>query len=531
MKKLFNSRKVNLATLFTSLVAASVVLTLLILTISSYQSDKESLTDTYLSLNYSKAEKMSQSVESLFGSMRTNLETTVRFLEANENLSDEEIHESLELLRVSSGYFNSLSWIDETGVIRAISPVSIGIKGETIAPGLSKDALDAREPSLTSPYTGLSNRLIMLMSQPIYSKDGTYRGMIGGSIFLQEENVLNQLLGNDAVEQNGSYYFVVGPKGTLLFHPERNLIGESVYENPVVRKLTQGKSGMEHVTNTKGVPMLAAYSHVSEPGWGIVQQTPYSFLQDSLIEQLLKMLKNMLLPSLFLLLLSVFIARKLAAPFTHLGNLVDQLAEGKTVSQPLKETLIKPHWNREADLLTKSVAVAFETLERNNQRLTESALTDTLTGLPNRRKLDEVLTEWSSEDRIFSLLVLDIDHFKSINDSYGHQKGDETLKELAAVVQEIIRPEDYCFRYGGEEFVLLLPETNRLAAYQTAEQIRRKIEKTSLIPDKTVTVSIGISEFPTQTRSMAELFQKADQALYNSKSEGRNRITISDVPE
>ena len=446
-------------------------------------------------------------------------------------MSDEEIHESLELLRVSSGYFNSLSWIDETGVIRAISPVSIGIKGESIAPGLAKDALDAREPGLTTPYTGLSDRLIMLMSQPIYSKDGTYKGMIGGSIFLQEENVLNQLLGNDAVEQNGSYYFVVGPKGTLLFHPERNLIGESVYENPVVRKLTQGKSGMEHVTNTKGVPMLAAYSYVSEPGWGIVQQTPYSFLQDSLIEQLLQMLKNMLLPSLFLLLLSVFIARKLAAPFTHLGNLVDQLAEGKTVSQPLKETLIKPHWNREADLLTKSVAVAFETLERNNQQLTESALTDTLTGLPNRRKLDNVLSEWSSEERLFSLLVLDIDHFKSINDSYGHQKGDETLKELAAVVQKIIRPEDYCFRYGGEEFVLLLPETNRLAAYQTAEKIRRKIEKTSLIPDKIVTVSIGISEFPTQSRSMAELFQMADQALYNSKSKGRNRITISDVPE
>ena len=77
MKNLFNSRKVNLATLFTSLVAASVVLTLLILTISSYQSDKKSLTNTYLSLNYSKAEKMSQSVESLFGSVRINLETTV----------------------------------------------------------------------------------------------------------------------------------------------------------------------------------------------------------------------------------------------------------------------------------------------------------------------------------------------------------------------------------------------------------------------------------------------------------------------
>src|SRR5690606_34313037 len=232
---------------------------------------------------------------------------------------------------------------------------------------------------------------------------------IGGTIFLQEQNVLNQLLGNDAVEENGSYYFVVGPKGTLLFHPDTNQIGKGVYENPVVRQLTLGNNGMELITNTSGLKMLAAYSYVSEAKWGIVQQTPYSFVQDLLLEQLRQTLKFVLIPFLILLLFSIFIARKLAAPFIQLGNLVNGLAEGK------------------------------------NQQLTESAVTDSLTGLPNRRKLEEVLAEWASDKQQFSMLVLDIDHFKSINDAFGHQTGDETLKKLAETVQAMLGDKDHCF--------------------------------------------------------------------------------------
>ncbi|WKA54737.1 sensor domain-containing diguanylate cyclase [Planococcus shixiaomingii] len=530
MKRLFNTRKVNLATLLTFLVSASVILTLLILTISTYHSNKESLMTTYLSLNYSKAEKMSNSVESLFGSMRTNLESTVDFLEEHEEMSDQEIHEQLELLRKSSSYFNSLSWVDETGLVRTISPVSIGLKGTKITSGVTKDVLDAKKPMLTTPYIGPSNRLLVLMSQPIFSKDGTYRGIISGSIYLQEQNALNHILGNDAAEKNGSYYFVVGPEGTLLFHPERKLIGENVYKNPVVQKLTHGKSGMELVTNTKGIPMLAAYSYVPEAGWGVVQQIPYSYVHSLLVDQLQNLLVNVLLPFLILLLLSIFIARKLAKPFIYLADLANRLAEGKDVSQSLKNTLRQSHWNREADLLTKSFAHALELLEKNTEKLTQSALTDSLTGLPNRRKLEEILNTWSSDGRHFSLLVLDIDHFKSINDTYGHQMGDETLKTLAETIQAITRNNDYCFRYGGEEFVLLL-DTNAAGAYKVAEKIRQKIEKTMVIPGRTITVSLGISEFPKHTNSVQELFELADKALYESKLGGRNRITISPAPQ
>ncbi|TWT27084.1 sensor domain-containing diguanylate cyclase [Planomicrobium sp. CPCC 101110] len=527
MKRLFYNRKMNLSTLLTVLVSASVILTLLILTFSSYHSNKESLVNTYLSLNYSKSEKMSHSVDSLFSSMRTSLENAAAFLEKNEQLNDKEIFEQLELLRSSSGYFNSLSWVDENGVVRAISPISIGLTGQKLTAGITKDVLDSKKPGVTAPYVGPSNRLIVLMNQPLYRKDGSYRGMIGGTIYLQEKNVLNQILGNDAVEKNGSYYFVIGPEGTRLFHPDSRLIGESALENSMVQKLTQGQSGMELVTNTKGIPMLAAYSYIPEIGWGIVQQTPYSYVQNMLKIQLQDLLMHVWLPFLLLLLFSIFIARKLAAPFIGLADLVNHLAQGKEVSLPLREALMKPHWNREADLLTKTVAIAIETLEKNNRQLTQNAITDSLTGLPNRRKMDEVLTDWSIENRLFSLVILDIDHFKSINDTYGHQTGDETLKKLADTVQKIVRKNDHCFRYGGEEFVLLLPDTDIAGASQVAEKIRGQVENIALIPDRNVTVSLGISEFPLHSNSLTELFKIADKALYQSKSAGRNRVTAA----
>lgn len=156
MKRLFHNQKVNLATLLTGLVCASVIFTIIIMLISSYQSEKNSLTQTYLALNYSKSSKISDSVDSLFKSMRLSLEDTAEFLSKKNTLSDQEIQEQLELLRNSSRYFNSLSWVDETGLVRNIAPLSTGLKGQLITTGKTKKVLDAKKPVLTAPYTGPS---------------------------------------------------------------------------------------------------------------------------------------------------------------------------------------------------------------------------------------------------------------------------------------------------------------------------------------------------------------------------------------
>ncbi|WP_407270995.1 diguanylate cyclase [Radiobacillus sp. PE A8.2] len=521
MKNFFYKRKFKLTPLLTGLVSLCVIFTFIVLLFSSYQSEKETLTNTYLSSNFSKSNKISSTVDSIFRAMRLSLIDTKEFLANHEEMTDDEIQEQLEILRKSSRYFNSLSWIDETGIVRNIAPISVGLKGDD-ATGITKEVLESKKQTLTSPYVAQSGRLIVLMSEPLYDKQGTYKGMIAGSIYLQEQNVLNQILGNDIVEENGSYYYVVGPSGSLLFHPDRNRIGEDVTSNPIVQKILKGISGKERVTNTQGISMLAAYSAVLETGWGVVQQTPVSYVNEVLLTHIKRLIIYMLPPFFIILFIAIIFARKLAQPFIELANVFDNLVAGKSVSIPEN----KAHWNREADILTKSVSLAIEEVKRNNNKLTDAAMTDPLTGIPNRRKLNEVMERWSMDGQLFTLVAIDADHFKLINDTYGHQAGDDVLKFLVQSIQSDIRRTDSLFRYGGEEFVLLLQNTTANDAYKIAEDLRTSIADKDSPVGRPITISLGISVFPIHTNSIEELFRLADKALYQSKLEGRNKTTV-----
>ncbi len=160
------------------------------------------------------------------------------------------------------------------------------------------------------------------------------------------------------------------------------------------------------------------------------------------------------------------------------------------------------------------------------QRLNKLANIDTLTGIYNRRKFNELLLiEYKRAKRYsrhLSALFFDIDHFKKINDSYGHDIGDAVLKELALLVQSQLRETDVFARWGGEEFVVLLPETSAENAMRFAEHIRTKVETFSFTKAGTVTISIGIT--PLHKKEQLDTFLKRlDQALYKAKKEGRNR--------
>jgi diguanylate cyclase (GGDEF)-like protein len=520
MKKRSRNRKVKLATLLTSLVSLSVIFTIIILLCIAYQSEKEFMEETHLSLNYSKAEKMSEAVDSLIGAMKLSLENLATYVATNE-LTDEQTQAQLELLLNNSTYFNSLTLVDDKGIVQNIAPLSVGLKGKSVNTGVTKEVLEGKRPSLSVPYIAPTGRLIVLLSHPVY-KEGEYKGMIAGTIYLHEESVLNNILGNDIVEENGSYYYVVGPEGNLLFHPSSKRIGESVSGNKVVQKIMTGNSGKKLVVNTKGVPMLAAYSVVPETGWGVVQQTPVSAINEMLYDHIKKLILYMLPPFLLLLFISIAIARKLAEPFKNLAELVNDVAQGKEVTVPEG----KSHWNLEADLLTKSAKVAIDAVKTTNNKLLHSATMDALTEIPNRRKLNETMDQWASENRIFSLLVLDIDRFKIVNDTYGHQEGDKVLIFLAETMKDTIRKNDLCFRYGGEEFVVLLSHTTSAEAFHVAEKLREKLANTISPIGEAITISIGIAEFPSDATEVNELFSMADKALYQSKLEGRNKTTL-----
>lgn len=177
-----------------------------------------------------------------------------------------------------------------------------------------------------------------------------------------------------------------------------------------------------------------------------------------------------------------------------------------------------------------------ERLRDSVQSSMEMAVMDQLTGLHNRRFMDNRLSVMFDESalraRSLSLLVLDIDHFKSVNDSWGHDAGDEVLREFADRVRACTRGIDLVARMGGEEIVVVLPDTGRDAAYRVAERIRERVEGTPFAVqnntrDIKVTVSVGVSNRRAGDASSADMMKRADDALYRAKADGRNRVIVA----
>jgi diguanylate cyclase (GGDEF)-like protein len=159
------------------------------------------------------------------------------------------------------------------------------------------------------------------------------------------------------------------------------------------------------------------------------------------------------------------------------------------------------------------------------ERTKNLSLHDHLTGMPNRRfmemELGRVFTMAKRYGKPFSVIMLDIDHFKEYNDTYGHPAGDNLLMMAAATLTKEIRTIDFICRYGGEEFLIILPEIELLGAYEAAERIRKAVEV-----NMPVTISCGVSSFNSSISKKAELIQRADKALYQAKNMGRNRVEI-----
>ena len=164
----------------------------------------------------------------------------------------------------------------------------------------------------------------------------------------------------------------------------------------------------------------------------------------------------------------------------------------------------------------------------------ENALTDQLTGLYNRRYLEEILDKIAAsairENSLLGILMLDVDYFKKVNDTYGHDAGDEVLKQLAKVMVNSVRESDFVVRFGGEEFLIILQNIkDEEAIKKVAEKIRENFEHTKInVGGKTIkkTVSIGISIFPKHTDRIWEAIKYADLALYKAKHSGRNRVEV-----
>lgn len=168
-------------------------------------------------------------------------------------------------------------------------------------------------------------------------------------------------------------------------------------------------------------------------------------------------------------------------------------------------------------------------LERKNISLSERVSIDNLTGIKNRYYFDERIKEEvdlaKRQKASFSLLLFDLDHFKLVNDNFGHDVGDKVLKRVTDAVSKIIRSYDIFARWGGEEFVVLMPNTTEAEAVPAAEKIRKTVEDISHPDIEKITISIGIAIWEADD-DVDQIFVKADKALYTAKNQGRNRVIV-----
>jgi len=177
---------------------------------------------------------------------------------------------------------------------------------------------------------------------------------------------------------------------------------------------------------------------------------------------------------------------------------------------------------------------------RLRQALRNQSIRDPLTGLYNRRYLEEMLERETRRavrsEQGLGVLMLDLDHFKKFNDTYGHDAGDTVLRETASFLLKSVRAEDIVCRFGGEEFLVILPQANLKVSQARAERIRSKLRELTVLhqgqPLGMVTVSVGVAELPRHGTTPKELIEAADAALYRAKKAGRDRVMVAEpVPQ
>ncbi len=209
----------------------------------------------------------------------------------------------------------------------------------------------------------------------------------------------------------------------------------------------------------------------------------------------------------------------------------------EAVKAGASDFIFKPFRFEELDLRIKRV-LREATLKRERASLLKEmeklAITDALTGLYNSRQffwqIKQEIKRYDRYSRALSLLILDIDFFKSYNDNWGHLEGDKVLMRIGAIINACMRAMDRAYRYGGEEFAILLPETGLQMACVVGNRIRESIAAEVFTPQKgikqTVTISLGASEL-LENENFTEFIKRTDMALYKSKETGRNKLTVS----
>ncbi|EHP44759.1 diguanylate cyclase [Cupriavidus basilensis OR16] len=506
----------GLSGLILLLALGSVLLTMANTLYSSYRVQHDLLIRNTLEANRVYAAKLAESTETHLDSTMQQLAYSASVL-ASDMDDPAHVSEEAERLRLQTKSLNSVAIVREDGMVLAVSPAALRRAGSSVKTDWGHKLLITRTPAISEPFTSAGGRLIIFISHPIINSAGRLLGYVGGTIYLNSKNLLHQIL-DSHYYRDSSYVYVVDRQGTVIFHPDGSHVGKSICKNAVILAVTGGAAGARQIVNQNGVEMLAGYAPIASTGWGIVAQrstqATLAGLNDLALVTFGNSIPFLLLSLVFILWFSRWISRPL-------GRLADDARMGATAEGIARIERIQARYV-EADRLKKALLRGMSLTSSKLDRLNHETITDALTGLRNRRGLDNALGLYELGGQSFAVITLDVDHFKSINDRYGHDVGDEVLKHIAGLMRAGSRGGDMICRSGGEEFVILLPGTTVENAFLIAERLREAVEKMPNPSGGVVTASLGVAHFPSSAELVGEVLKKSDIALYQAKRNGRN---------
>lgn len=510
--------RIDLRRLIISLAVISSLIALVNTFHASYRVQREQLISNTLEANRVYAAKLSESTDNFLKAAQQQLAFSASVL--SENLGNEQqLLSEARRLQQQTDSFNSVVIVNAQGRVLTTSPTTLQLQGEYLNSPGAREALNSKKPTISQVYISTAGNLVVNISQPILSGDGKYLGYVSGSIYLKERSILHTLLG-EHYYRDGSYLYVVDRNGRLLYHTDPSRVGTIVQENSAMSAVMLGKSGAERVLNSKGVDMLAGYAPLPRSGWAVIAQRPTAATLAPLDGLMLDVLRHTV-PLAALSLLGIWwLARLISKPLWQLASNAEHFDSNIAAEKILQVQ----SWYFEATQLKRAMLSGLTLVQERIGKLNLASLTDPMTGLYNRRGLETTLDRWKEKNRLFSIIALDIDRFKKVNDTYGHDAGDRVIMNIASMMKKCSRSAHILCRSGGEEFLMLLPDTEIANAGEVAERLRLQTAQCETSGVGYVTISLGIASWPESSPDMGQALKLADTALYAAKEQGRNRV-------
>ncbi|QPF90083.1 sensor domain-containing diguanylate cyclase [Bradyrhizobium commune] len=480
------------------------------------------------------------------------LEPTQRLWQGDPN----ELRSALEALQ-HSFEFTWIGFADVNGNVVAGTGGLLQGKSVTARPwfkqGLEKVVIgDVHEAiMLASLLTQRANNepyRFVDIAVPVRDKSGKVLGVLGGHLdWAWATNLIKDVEANDG--NTDTRLTILSKGGMVLVGPQRETIR---YGGDELAGILNARNGTFRET-TDGRQLLTAF-HVGDGyrdyqglNWIVTASQPASVALAAAISSAQTILAIGAVIALIALSLAVLVSRRIAAPIIAITREADRIgrAHGPTMLARQSGSAEVVQLSRALRSLLRRIGMAEERTKEAELRATENAMqlqedmlklrhladTDFMTGLMNRRSFltvaDDAVAYCRRYKRNMATLMIDIDHFKKINDTHGHAAGDDAIKSIADIISQSIRTTDKAARFGGEEFVVLLREIDQETAILLAERIRTSIAAATVRHGGTVipvTVSVGLALFDESDRDVQDVIERADQGLYVAKKTGRNRV-------